>query len=365
MNTTYLTVHTSMYIYNSNYSMFHVEHFASFCKVKSVLENRNEIVFFLIELPVDRAKHVFNLAASHISRDAPAERELVALPAGKIPLLERPMQAPHRKVRVFLTGVGHDDEEFVSALTKDNVAASKTRGEHPGEFSEQQVAFDVTKLGIDGAETVEVDGQEGQIAGQAVGTGNFSRNQFVHRPPVQQLGQGIDQRQTFQPLVQYQLADQCATGVVQGNFLPDQINIEKQDQRNQSEKELRQVGVFHADDALRPDDVGQNQRQHARGEYQYDQNYDRPQLQIASRELLNLPLDLFRARQHGRRRRSLFLFRQHSPSAAGGFARRAPMVVILYWNRRLERGRSRIVGYVRNRIDASCGLWAGSKVRRD
>src|SRR5580693_3885802 len=361
MNTTYSIVHIYMYIYNSNNKVFHVEHFARFCEVKSVLENWNEVMFFLIELPVDRAKHVFNLAASHISRDAPAERELVALPAREIPLLERAMQAPHGKVRVFLAGVGHDDEEFVSTLTEDNVAASKTRGEHPGEFSEQQVAFEASKLGIDGAETVEVDGQEREVTGQSVGAGHFSGNQFVHRAPVQQLRQGINQREAFQPLVQYQLADQCATGVVQGNFLSDQVNIEKQDQRNQSEEQLRQVGVFNADDALRPDDVGQNQRQHARGEYENDQNYDRPQLQIASRELLNLSLDLFRPRQHGRRWRSLFLFRQHSPSAAGDFARRAPMVVILYWNRRLERDRSRIVGYVRNRIDASCGLCARLK----
>src|SRR5580704_17179957 len=99
-------------------------------------------MFFLIEMPVDRAKHVFNLAASHICRDAPAERQLVALPAGKIPLLQRAMQAPHRKIRVFLTGIGHDDKEFVSALTECNVATSKTGGKQPGELSEQQVAFD-------------------------------------------------------------------------------------------------------------------------------------------------------------------------------------------------------------------------------
>ena len=177
-----------MYIYNGNNKVFHVEHFAKFCEVKSVLENRNEVMFFLIELPVDRAKHVFNLAASHISRHAPAEGELVALPARKIPLLERPMQAPHRKVRVFLAGIGHDDKEFVSALTEGNVAASKRRGEQPSEFSEQQVAFDVSKLGIDGAETVEVDGQEGKMTGKPVSPRHLPGNHFVHRPPVQQLG---------------------------------------------------------------------------------------------------------------------------------------------------------------------------------
>src|SRR5579863_7598558 len=174
-----------MYIYNSNNTVFHVEHFASFHEVKSVLENWNEVMFFLIELPVDCAKHVFYLTASHVSRDAPAERELVALPAGKIPLLQRAMQAPHRKVRVFLAGIGHDDEEFVSALTEGDVAASKTGGKHPREFSEQQVAFDVPKLGIDGAETVEVDGQEGEVAGQAVGAGNCSRYRFGDRAAVQ------------------------------------------------------------------------------------------------------------------------------------------------------------------------------------
>jgi hypothetical protein len=53
--------------------MFQVEHFASFCEVNGALENRNEVVFFLVELAVDGAKHVFNLAASHIGCDAPAE----------------------------------------------------------------------------------------------------------------------------------------------------------------------------------------------------------------------------------------------------------------------------------------------------
>src|ERR1700676_4512242 len=121
------------------------------------LENRDEVVLFLVELPIDGAQCVYNLAAGHVGRESPTEGQLIAFATAEIPLLQRPLQAPDGSVGVFLAGIRHDDKEFVPALAEDNVAASKARGEQAGKVSQQQVALDVPKLRIDGAETVEVN----------------------------------------------------------------------------------------------------------------------------------------------------------------------------------------------------------------
>lgn len=38
-----------------------------------ILEHGNEVVFFLVELAVDRAQDIFYLAAGHVTGDAPTE----------------------------------------------------------------------------------------------------------------------------------------------------------------------------------------------------------------------------------------------------------------------------------------------------
>src|ERR1700730_2817035 len=92
------------------------------------LENWDEVVLFLVELAVDRAQYVFNLAAGHIRGDAPAEGKLIALATAEIPLLQRTMEATDGRVGVFLAGVRHDHQEFVAALAKHNIAAAKAGG---------------------------------------------------------------------------------------------------------------------------------------------------------------------------------------------------------------------------------------------
>src|SRR5580700_2253811 len=88
-------------------------------------ENRDEVVFFLIELAVDRTQHVFNLAPRHISRDAPTERQLIALATADVPLFHHTVQAPDGGIGFLLAGIWHHYKKFVAALTEDNVTSAK------------------------------------------------------------------------------------------------------------------------------------------------------------------------------------------------------------------------------------------------
>ena len=99
-----------------------------------------------------------------------------------------------------------------------NIRANSIRTLSPSSASE---------FGTYGAEAVQVNRHESQAAAQPVGARHFPRKQFIQGPPVQKLGKGIDQRQTLEPLIQNQFANQGQTSAVERPLLRQQVNIEQ------------------------------------------------------------------------------------------------------------------------------------------
>src|SRR5579863_10486807 len=94
-----------------------------------LLENRNQVVFLLIKLAVNRTQNILNLAPCHVARDAPTERQLIAFTAADVPLLQTAVQAPDGRVAVVFAGIWHNHQKFISTLTEDNVSPAKAGGQ--------------------------------------------------------------------------------------------------------------------------------------------------------------------------------------------------------------------------------------------
>jgi len=102
----------------------------------------HQLILLLIELAVDRSQHLICVGTGDIRRQRPTECHLEAFFAVQIPLLHFAVEALARKVGLLLSSFGHQDKKFVSALAKDDVAATKHRFQYPGKLCKNRIPLE-------------------------------------------------------------------------------------------------------------------------------------------------------------------------------------------------------------------------------
>src|SRR5262249_34024622 len=177
-------------------------------------------------------------------------------------------------------------EKFVSDLPEDEIASTKYSFKQSRKLRQYVVSFHAAKLRVHLPETLQIHDQERQRGAVSIGTRQLMRDELVQSAAVKQLSERVNQRQTFQPLIENQLADQCLACGVQSHALRKQINVEQDNQTNQSKKELWQIRLLNSDNALCPDQVGGDQGKKTGGQHQNDEADDGPKLQVAAGEFV-------------------------------------------------------------------------------
>ena len=160
-----------------------------------------------------------------------------------------------RAVRLLLAGVGHDNQKFVAALTKNQVASAKYLFQHSGKLGQNPVPLHASELRIYLAKIFQIHDQQSQWLAVSIGSRELMRNEFVQRAAIEQLSKRIDQGKAFEPLIKDQFANQRLACGVQSYALRQQINIKQHHQADEAEHQLRQVCLLDMNYPLRPHQV--------------------------------------------------------------------------------------------------------------
>ena len=127
--------------------------------------------------------------------------------AGDVPGFDAPQHATDGNFRLLFAGLGHDDQEFITAVTEQEIGAAEIVLQHLGHIDEDFVPGLVAEIRIYGAKAIEVDHQERQLSSLPVHAGHFAADKLIHGAAIEEIGERVVERKIFQTLVVDQFAN--------------------------------------------------------------------------------------------------------------------------------------------------------------
>jgi len=94
-------------------------------------------------------------------------------------------------------GLGEGDDEFVAAVAEGEIGLSQCDADAVGKRLEHMIAGGMAVGVVDLFEVIEVDHHQGQGIVVPFAEGDFALKQLLHRPAIEQAGEGIGQRLLF------------------------------------------------------------------------------------------------------------------------------------------------------------------------
>src|SRR5256885_7603999 len=131
---------------------------------------------------------------------------------------------------------------------------------------------------VDVFESIDIEDDQRQIGSAAYRFADFARKDLFHVTPIEYASERIDERSLSRFGRLHQFAQQLPSCAVQSPLLFEDVNVEKDDERDESKEELRHISGIGVH--VGPHQIGHNERSQADRNYDDYQSADRPELPI-------------------------------------------------------------------------------------
>src|SRR6266567_595856 len=130
------------------------------------------------------------------------------------------------------------EQEIRAAQPHGQIGSSDHLVQTGGKFLQHLVAGGMAVCIVDLFEIVQVQRKNGQGVSLALRASNLRRQALLGKTPVVQTGQWVNHGQIAQKVGMALLLGELAAKPLDENLLVDRIEVEKEDQRNQSKDDL-------------------------------------------------------------------------------------------------------------------------------
>src|SRR5579871_6806427 len=111
------------------------------CEMPIALKHRREIVHLLVKFPIHGTKHILETGPGDVLGEAPSKGQLKPASVFQVPLFHCSQQSLEWRFSLLFGRIRHHDQEFVAALSEDQVAAAKYFLQYAAKVGKHAIPF--------------------------------------------------------------------------------------------------------------------------------------------------------------------------------------------------------------------------------